>query len=178
MFVVFYLKHTTGLFLAMLGFYLLLCVFTCTLAGVTCLYVLAIILSLSSGLILSFSYRLNLTPTPREKRTRTRTQTDGESVSKKIRLDTPTSTQKKSSVSSTAAGFIQITDVDADGRYIQIKNMSDEVNAIIFTHTPRAFTYNMPLIQIRIWIRYIANLANLDFDLNLSPGVNKTIVNY
>ncbi len=72
--------------------------------------------------------RLNLTPTPREKRIRTRTQTGGESVPKKMRLETPRTQAKKSSVSSSAVGRIHITDVDPDGGYIQIKNMSDEVS--------------------------------------------------
>ncbi|XP_064390888.1 lamin-B2-like [Halichondria panicea] len=76
--------------------------------------------------------RLNLTPTPREKRTRTRTQTGGEPVPipKKMRLETPHTQAKKSSVSSSAVGRIHITDVDPEGRYVEIKNMSDEVEPI------------------------------------------------
>ncbi len=78
--------------------------------------------------------RLNLTPTPREKRTRTRTQTGGEPVPipKKMRLETPHTQAKKSSVSSSAVGRIHITDVDPEGRYVEIKNMSDEVNFYVY----------------------------------------------
>lgn len=64
-------------------------------------------------------FRLNLSSTPsREKRTRDR---DG--------AGPRTKKQKKqvAASSSSAAGFIQICDVDPDGRYIQIKNMSDKV---------------------------------------------------
>ena len=65
---------------------------------------------------------LNLAPTPtREKRTRTR-------------VDDGTPPQKKKSkfahelsASSKADGYIQIYDVDPDGRYIQIKNTSEKV---------------------------------------------------
>ena len=60
--------------------------------------------------------RLNLTPTPREKRTRSRTQqaTERDSASKRQRLE-------ESSVSSHAAGFIQISEVDPDGKFVQIR---------------------------------------------------------
>ena len=60
--------------------------------------------------------RLNLTPTPREKRTRSRTQqaTERDLASKRQRLE-------ESSVSSHAAGFIQISNVDPDGKFVQIK---------------------------------------------------------
>ena len=69
--------------------------------------------------------RLNLTPTPREKRTRSRTQqaTERDSASKRQRLE-------ESSVSSHAAGFIQISDVDPDGKFVQVKNMSNQVSVV------------------------------------------------
>lgn len=68
--------------------------------------------------------RLKLTPTPREKRTRSRTQAS-EPKSKRARLEAEISQQ--SNVASTAAGYIQICDVDPSGKYVQIKNMSDQV---------------------------------------------------
>ena len=65
-----------------------------------------------------------MTPTPREKRTRTRTQqvTTSEPVAKKPRYDTTTT-----SVSTSASGCIHVTKVDPNGRYVEIKNMSNEV---------------------------------------------------
>ena len=71
--------------------------------------------------------RLKLTPTPREKRTRSRTQAS-EPKSKRARLEAEISQQ--SNVASTAAGYIQICDVDPTGKYVQIKNMSDQVESL------------------------------------------------
>ncbi len=81
-----------------------------------------------------FCARLNLTPTPRGEKRRSRTQAT-EPVPKKQRIDTPVPTpmqQEKASVSSSAAGCIQICDVDAAGRYVQIKNMSDSVSYCMY----------------------------------------------
>ena len=79
--------------------------------------------------------RVNLTPTPREKRTRSRTQqaTERDSASKRQCLE-------ESSVSSHAAGFIQISDVDPDGKFVQIKNMSNQVSV----QKPRRFAGWLP----------------------------------
>jgi len=44
-----------------------------------------------------------------------------DSASKRQRLE-------ESSVSSHAASFIQISDVDPDGKFVQIRNMSKQVN--------------------------------------------------
>lgn len=79
--------------------------------------------------------RLNLTPTPREKRTRSRTQMTTERT-KRPRLDPELS--QKSTVSTTAAGYIQISDVDPSGNFVQIKNMSNQVcvvTPVIFFNT-------------------------------------------
>lgn len=35
--------------------------------------------------------------------------------------------------SSSAVGFIQIVDVDPDGRFVQIKNMSDKVSGFLYS---------------------------------------------
>lgn len=77
--------------------------------------------------------RLNLTPTPRrEKRTRS-TDTSTQGV-KKPRVDPSISQQKQSqpdsTISSSAAGCIQICDVDPAGRFVQIKNMSGSAESI------------------------------------------------
>ena len=74
--------------------------------------------------IFCLTLRLKLTPTPREKRTRSRTQAS-QPKSKRARLEAEIAQQ--SSVASTAAGYIQICDVDPSGKYVQIKNMSDQV---------------------------------------------------
>ena len=77
-----------------------------------------------------------MTPTPREKRTRTRTQhtTTSEPAPKKPRYDTTTT-----SVSTSASGCIHITKVDPSGRYVEIKNMSNEVMCFFFfSHTVTA----------------------------------------
>ena len=70
-----------------------------------------------------------MTPTPREKRTRTRTQqvTTSEPVAKKPRYDTTTT-----SVSTSASGCIHVTKVDPNGRYVEIKNMSNEVITCLY----------------------------------------------
>ena len=50
---------------------------------------------------------------------------------KKARMDTVTTqqpSQSSNSVSSSAAGCIQICEVDAQGRFVQIKNMSKSVS--------------------------------------------------
>lgn len=72
--------------------------------------------------------RLHLTPTPREKRTRTRTQqvTTSEPASKKPRYDTTTTT----AVSTSASGCIHITKVDPNGGYVEIKNMSNDIESL------------------------------------------------
>lgn len=80
--------------------------------------------------------RLNLTPTPREKRTRSYTKSstveqDHFPIPKKPRTDSPLSQSKKTTSSSTAAGHIQITHVDSDGRYIEITNVSEDVTESI-----------------------------------------------
>lgn len=73
------------------------------------------------------SSRLNLTPTPRGEKRRSRTQTT-EQVVKKPRLDTSSQQTQQQSVSST--GCIQICEVDPQGRYVQIKNMSKSVSPL------------------------------------------------
>ena len=59
--------------------------------------------------------------TPREKRPRVARDSEG-----------PRSKRKKqvAATSSSAVGFIQIIDVDPDGRFVQIKNMSDKVQHV------------------------------------------------
>ena len=74
--------------------------------------------------------RLNLTPTPREKRHRSRTQTS-EPKTKKMRMEA--SVTQQANVASSAAGFIQISDVDPTGKYVQIKNMSNQVCVVCLT---------------------------------------------
>ena len=67
---------------------------------------------------------MNISATPtREKRTRQHGEKDGPRLKK----------QKKqvAATSSSAAGFIQICDVDPDGRFIQLKNMSDKVHVLL-----------------------------------------------
>ena len=65
---------------------------------------------------------LNLAPTPtREKRTRSRTEDGTTPQGKKSKF------AHELSASSKADGYIQIYDVDPDGRYIQIKNTSEKV---------------------------------------------------
>ena len=69
-----------------------------------------------------FVLRLNISATPtRDKRKRP------------VDKDGPRTKKQKKQVdatSSSSAGFIQICDVDPEGRYIQIKNMSEKVSGI------------------------------------------------
>ena len=79
-------------------------------------------------------HRLNLTPTPRGEKRRSRTQVT-EQVVKKARLDVSAQQQQQqqqSSISASAAGCIQICEVDSTGRFVQIKNMSNTVRTISF----------------------------------------------
>ena len=72
-----------------------------------------------------YNCRLNLHPTPtREKRPRTK-DNEGPRLKKKKQV---------AASSSSAAGFIQICDVDPDGRFVQIKNMSDKVCHVNWTY--------------------------------------------
>lgn len=76
-----------------------------------------------SALLQEEEIRLNISATPtREKRTRQHSEKDGPRLKK----------QKKqvAATSSSAAGFIQICDVDPDGRFIQLKNMSDKIEPL------------------------------------------------
>ena len=78
---------------------------------------------------LSVCCRLNLTPTPpREKRPRTRFQPSVEKEPKRLRLDPDLTPVQQSN--STATGFIQICDVDPSGNYVQIKNMSEQIESL------------------------------------------------
>ena len=79
--------------------------------------------------------RLNLTPTPREKRTRSRTQTSSEQVTKKPRLDPQPTETKQSAISASAAGCLQICDVDPSGRFVKINNLSSEVCTVAVNKT-------------------------------------------
>lgn len=69
--------------------------------------------------------RLNITPT-REKRTRQRVPMS-EPVPKRARLHQQ---EGQSTTSSSAAGFIQICDVEPKGRFIQIKNLSTQIQSL------------------------------------------------
>lgn len=72
-----------------------------------------------------------MTPTPRTKRTRQRTTEVIESDSaKKKRRRVEHDDVTSANVSTSASGFIQIVDVDHKGNFVQIKNMSDQVNII------------------------------------------------
>ena len=44
--------------------------------------------------------------------------------------------------SSSAVGFIQIVDVDPDGRFVQIKNMSDKVSEFVALSIPLFFPFS------------------------------------
>lgn len=70
--------------------------------------------------------RLNLTPTPRREKRKSRPTS--EPAVKKPRFDTPV--QKQSTVTSSAAGCIQLCEVDPAGRFVQIKNMSTAAESI------------------------------------------------
>ena len=65
--------------------------------------------------------RMNISATPTHKKRKRIADTD-EPHSKKPKEDIG------SSISSTSAGFIQISNVDPEGKYVQIKNTSDEVS--------------------------------------------------
>jgi chromosome segregation ATPase len=71
--------------------------------------------------------RLNITPTPpREKRTRHRAPMS-EPVPKRARLHQ----QEEQAVTTTSTtGFIQVCDVDPAGKFIQIKNMSTQIESL------------------------------------------------
>ena len=70
--------------------------------------------------------RLNITPTPpREKRRHVVPMS--EPLPKRARLHH----EEQSVTSASAAGFIQISDVEPTGKFVQIKNMSSQVG----THT-------------------------------------------
>ena len=48
--------------------------------------------------------------------------------------------------SSSAVGFIQIVDVDPDGRFVQIKNMSDKVSGCFALWIPLFFPFSSFLL--------------------------------
>ena len=48
--------------------------------------------------------------------------------------------------SSSAVGFIQIVDVDPDGRFVQIKNMSDKVSECFALWIPLFFPFSLFLL--------------------------------
>lgn len=48
--------------------------------------------------------------------------------------------------SSSAVGFIQIVDVDPDGRFVQIKNMSDKVSGCVALWIPLFFPLSLFLL--------------------------------
>lgn len=78
-----------------------------------------------SALLHEEEMRLNLAPTPtREKRSRTRGDDVTSPPGKKSKF------AHELSASSKADGYIQIYDVDPDGRYIQIKNTSDKIEPL------------------------------------------------
>ena len=110
-----------------------------------------------------FLYRLSLTPTPREKRTRSHTQ---QSASKRVRLDTSlTQSQQETSSSSDATGDIRITKVDTEGRYIEIKNVSDNVSGLRYPLTEatklcRTMHLNTEPVPIAKWL---ARLPQVNF---------------
>ena len=64
---------------------------------------------------------MNISAPPTRKKRKKIADTD-EPHSKKPKEDIGSST------SSSSAGFIQICDVDPEGKYVQIKNMSDKVS--------------------------------------------------
>lgn len=78
------------------------------------------------------SVRLDLAPTPtREKRTRGHRDTTVQQPHSK-----KTKRSQELSSSSSAVGSIQITDVDPEGRFIQIRNSSDKVCSETREKTP------------------------------------------
>ena len=67
---------------------------------------------------LLFCFRLNISVTPTRDKRKRNVDRDGPRTKRQKKVD---------STSSSSAGSIQICDVDPDGRYVQIKNMSDKV---------------------------------------------------
>ena len=70
-----------------------------------------------------FSFRLELQPTPtREKRSRSQRDLGSQLPPKR------TKRSRELTTSSSAVGPIQICEVDPEGRFVQIKNISDKVD--------------------------------------------------